>query len=149
MIWPRSHMCLEALPSSHLVPAPQIRAHDFWRYINLYSRMYVCRSLLGRGGRLLYVEHLLSSAVPGLACVLVADNVGRHGPLCTAVRRTSDRQRGPSRARHSNILTSPSSRPDEKRLRTSRQQSPPSDITRRQPLHIFSNLRCSLILRTV
>jgi len=74
MIWPRSHMCLEALPSSHLVPAPQIRAHDFWRYINLYSRMYVCRSLLGRGGRLLYVEHLLSSAVPGLACVLVASN---------------------------------------------------------------------------
>ena len=25
-----------------LVPAPQIRSHDFWRYINLYVYMYVC-----------------------------------------------------------------------------------------------------------
>jgi len=24
------------LPSSHPVPAPQIRSHEFWRYINLY-----------------------------------------------------------------------------------------------------------------
>ena len=29
------------LPSSHPVPAPQIRSHDFWRYINLYVCMYV------------------------------------------------------------------------------------------------------------
>jgi len=29
------------LPSSHPVPAPQIRFRDFWRYINLYVRMYV------------------------------------------------------------------------------------------------------------
>ena len=30
------------LPSSHPVPAPQIRSHDFWRYINLCVCMYVC-----------------------------------------------------------------------------------------------------------
>ena len=30
------------LPSSHPVPAPQIRSHDFCRYLNLYLCMYVC-----------------------------------------------------------------------------------------------------------
>ena len=30
------------LPSSHSVPALQIRSHDFWRYIHLYVCMYVC-----------------------------------------------------------------------------------------------------------
>jgi len=33
---------LMPLPSSHPVPAPQIRSHDFWHYINLYVCMYVC-----------------------------------------------------------------------------------------------------------
>jgi len=28
------------LPSSHPVPAPQIRSHDFWRYINFYVCIY-------------------------------------------------------------------------------------------------------------
>ena len=27
------------LPSSHPMPAPPIRSHNFWRYINLYVRM--------------------------------------------------------------------------------------------------------------
>ena len=29
------------LPSSHPVSAPQIRSHDFWRYVNLHVCMYV------------------------------------------------------------------------------------------------------------
>jgi len=33
------------IPSSHPVPAPQIRSHDFWRYINLYICMHVCRPI--------------------------------------------------------------------------------------------------------
>ena len=28
--------------SSHPVPAPQIRSHDVWRYINLHACMYAC-----------------------------------------------------------------------------------------------------------
>ena len=35
------HLYQSALPSSHPVPVPQIRSHDFWRYINLYVGMYV------------------------------------------------------------------------------------------------------------
>jgi len=31
-------------PSSHPVPAPQIRSHDFWRCINLYVYVYACNA---------------------------------------------------------------------------------------------------------
>ena len=38
---PSLPVCLYRLVILH-VPAPQIRSHDFWRYINLHVCMYVC-----------------------------------------------------------------------------------------------------------
>jgi len=32
--WAINALSLQPLPSSHPVPAPQVRSHDFWRYIN-------------------------------------------------------------------------------------------------------------------
>jgi len=34
-------------PSTHHVPAPQIRSHDFWRYINLSVCIHICKLAQG------------------------------------------------------------------------------------------------------
>ena len=47
------------------MPAPQIRSHDFWRYINLYVCVYVCMYVYADGWLGSRVVSVLDSVAEG------------------------------------------------------------------------------------